>query len=157
MTSHDPTLTLGEAKAWLRQRVREGAHCPCCGQFAKVYKRKLTATQVRTLAEVGRRQAQREAVGVPAWIHLPDIPQRSRDFATVAYFRLAEEERVRRPDGGRSGWWKVTPLGYEFLEGVATVPRYAKVYNGGCIGFEGDHVSLAEIAPGFSFAELMAA
>ena len=34
-------MTLDEAKAWLRDQVDDGAHCPCCGQFAKVYKRRI--------------------------------------------------------------------------------------------------------------------
>ena len=41
--------TLGGARDWLRDRVEKGAKCPCCGQFAKVYRRTITSGMARAL------------------------------------------------------------------------------------------------------------
>ena len=44
MTGWDDGMTLGEARDWLRERIEDGEECPCCRQFAKVYRRRLYAT-----------------------------------------------------------------------------------------------------------------
>ena len=41
--------TLEQAKDWLRERINDGARCPCCEQYARAYKRKLSGGMVRTL------------------------------------------------------------------------------------------------------------
>lgn len=143
-------MMLEDAQDWLRNRVDDGARCPCCNQFAKIYKRKLTESQVGTLRRLLDRQRQ-----IGGWVHLPDVHQPSRDFATTAYFGLSEQSAEERPDGGKSGYWMVTSDGINFLRGRYPVHKYARIYDGRCLGYEGDQVTVDDIAPQFRLDELM--
>ena len=41
ISEDDNSMTLTEAKQWLKERLDEGTRCPCCNQYAKIYKRKI--------------------------------------------------------------------------------------------------------------------
>jgi hypothetical protein len=148
------TMTLKEARDALRAEIDDGAHCPCCTQFAKVYKRKITASQLRTAGLVYAKQNKQP--GDDPWVHLPSIPQHSRDFATLAYFGIAEQKPGKREDGGAAGYWKITNLGAAFLRGNGFVRKYARVFDGRLLGFDGAAVSVTDLAPKFRLDELMA-
>jgi hypothetical protein len=66
-----------------------------------------------------------------------------------------KEETARREDGGRSGFWRITDDGCDFLAGRLAVPKYARVYNGQVLGFTGDPVKVHDVAPAFNLRELM--
>jgi hypothetical protein len=150
----DDSVSLGDARAWLRERVEEGAECPCCTQFAKVYKRSITSSQGRALV-VQYRQFQRE------WAHLPELrmlqgPQHSNEEPKLRYWGLLEEESDRREDGGRAGWWRLTELGERFVHEEVRVPKYARVYDGRCLGLKGDPVDIKDVLRNrFDLGELM--
>ena len=44
--------TIKEAKEHLRNNFEEGIDCPCCGQFVKLYKRKLNSGMAATLIRI---------------------------------------------------------------------------------------------------------
>lgn len=146
--------TVEEAKNWLRDRLTEGDRCPVCKQHCKIYRRKITSSMVTTAAKV--RRAQDGPNSNDGYVYLPDIFQHSRDFATMAYFGLAGQAPGKRIDGGRPGWWRITEDGMEFLRGNKKVHKYALIYNGARIGYDGEEISVREIAPEFRFDELMA-
>lgn len=143
-------LTLGEARDLLRSLVSEGAHCPLCTQSAKIYSRSIGSTVARSLIRLYQ-------AGGMRFQHLPTVVGRSSsEESKLRYWGLLEEERARRPDGGRSGWWRVTPLGEQFVLGKTTVPKYAYVYANKCIRLDGEQVSIrACLGKRFSYAELM--
>jgi hypothetical protein len=143
-------MTLGEARDKLRELVEDGEHCPCCTQFAKVYKRRIHASMAATLIRMYR------AVPPEQFMYLPDIPQKARDCTFLRYWDLIAEESVVRPDGGRAGWWRVTREGHLFVRGEVFTPKYARVYDGRCLGFEGDAVSIHDcLGKKFNYRELM--
>jgi len=143
---------LDQAKAWLRSQLQRGAACPCCGQFAKVYKRKLNSGMVRSLLAMYR-------VGGRDWIHLPtQIGARSREEGKLRYWGLVEEQLTVRPDGGRAGFWRVTAAGEAFIREQFKVPKYAQVYDGRCLGLTGDLVGIREtLGSKFRLDELLGA
>jgi hypothetical protein len=146
--------TLAEAQDYVRAEMSTGVKCPCCNQLAKVYKRLLTESHIKTMMAVYREQC-KDSLG-ERWVYLPDIPQRSRDFATVAYFGLAEQHVGQRDDGSKStGWWRITTLGADFLAGKKGVQKYALVYDGKVIDHEGLNVYVGTVSKGFNFRELM--
>ena len=116
-TPPDVAWTVADAKAWLRDRVDDGTRCPCCTQLAKVYKRQINGAMVRAL--VGLYRASH--VGA-VFAHLPPIDPSHGDAAKLAYWGLIEEEPTVREDGGRSGWWRITPLGVDWLHARVTLP-----------------------------------
>lgn len=144
-------LTLVDAQEWLRQRVEEGETCPCCTQFAKVYKRKITSTAAAGMIALYRSCGQNYG-------HIATIMNRQQgDETKLAYWELIEEERVFRPDGGRAGYWRVTDKGVVFLQNQITVPKYARVYDGRVLGLDGDEVGIIDcLGQKFNYRELMA-
>lgn len=142
--------SLGAAKQWLRERVEDGEKCPCCGQLAKVYKRKINSGMARSL--IAMYQA-----GGTNWVHLPtQVGSRSREEGKLRYWGLVEEELERRPDGGRQGYWRVTELGELFIQGKTRVYKYARIYDGRCLGLQGDLVGIKDaLGDKFDYAELM--
>src|SRR5215467_5404432 len=102
------SMSLGAARRELRKLVEDGTTCPCCTQRAQVYHRQVHASMARTLIRMYRIALRQLAAGGEDWVYLPDVPQKSRDATGMAWWGLIEEERERRPDGGRAGWWRVT-------------------------------------------------
>jgi hypothetical protein len=168
---------LAELREWLRPRLEKpgGLRCPCCGQHAQAYKRRVTESMVATMGRMllVQKVAQERLASVGAidrgnrvgyrddedtgqrWIHLPAIRQHSRDAAMLAYWDLIEEWSVVREDGGRAGYWRVTERGEQFLAGELMIERYAHVYGGKVYRHSGPMIDVKEVAPKFNLRELM--
>lgn len=148
---------LGDAKAWLRERLDDGEVCPVCTQRAQTYKRKLNVTQVRALAMLARVQL---AMTTEDFLHAPSVLGReanlAREVGKLAYWDLVIEGTGKRSDGGHAGMWRVSLDGLAFLRGTKRVRKYAKVYNGRRLGFEGDLVGIQEVAGAFDLQHLLA-
>lgn len=145
-------MTLGEARALLRDLVDEGAECPCCRQFAKVYKRKIHSRMARDLIQFYRAHW-------GGWGHSTEtLGATAPDFVKLAYWGLVEAMPGEREDGSsRVGLWRVTPKGVNFLFARITVPKYARIYDGRCLGFTGDPVMIGDaLGKKFRYDELMA-
>ncbi len=153
----DENSTIREAIEYVEKHRDNGLDCPVCEQFVKVYPRKLSESQIRTLYELAARNCGWDGHEETRWVHInSEIPQMARDFATVSYFLLAEQETALRPDGGRTGYWRVTREGVQFLKDEIKVKKYALVYNNEVLGYEGDAVGVQDVAPEFNLRELMA-
>lgn len=145
------SVSLGQAKQWLRTRVEEGERCPCCGQMAKVYKRKINSGMAKALIVMYKHAG-------TDWFYLPNIRSQwqGRDEAILRYFGLIEEATEKREDGGRAGWWRVTEVGQAYVLNQTKTYKYARVYDGKCMGLVGDLVGIKEaLGDKFDYAELM--
>lgn len=144
--------SLREAIDWLRARLDPGEKCPCCTQFAKVYRRKINATMARTLITMHRHQ------DGTSFIHVPSLPGDTHEASQLVWWGLIEDEDGRRDDGGRAGWWRLTPLGRHFAKGAIRLPKYAAVYDSRCLRLYGDLVSIHDaLGDTFNYRELMSA
>lgn len=148
-------MTLHEARTALRKLVEAGADCPCCTQFAKVYRRKLNSGMAYALIKFYR-------VCGCSWGYKPDVLRgvgaAARDESLLRYWGLIEEdERLREDGSSRNGWWRVTSRGEKFVFRELSVHSHAHVYNGRCLKLSGEHI-LIDRALGnkFNYAELMA-
>jgi hypothetical protein len=132
---------------------REGVTCPGCGQHAKMYRRKITAAAVRTLAKMYATHGQE-------FLHLPSLRGVAENGeAKLRYWGLVEDMNAVRDDGGHAGYWRVTDQGVRFLRGEITVPKYALVYNGELVELDATdgHVTAQQcLGHKFNLAELMA-
>jgi hypothetical protein len=151
VTTFSDSMTLGEARDGLRELVDAGHECPCCRQFAKVYRRKIHATMARDFLRVWR------AVGEGTWFHLPDFVANSGDVPKTRFWGLLDEEiELRRADGGRAGYWRITDLGRAWVLNQATLPKYARIYSGRCLGLVGEPTSIVDsLGDRFDYRELM--
>jgi hypothetical protein len=121
----DDSWTLGQAKAWLRERLDDGAECPCCTQRAQRYHRKLNSSATHALILMYRAH-RRE------WGHGPSTSTVARaggELARCRYWHLIEEADWQREDGGRAGWWRITDLGEQFIYNRVKVPSHAYIYD----------------------------
>lgn len=145
------TMTLGAARSWLRDRVDQGETCPCCTQLAKTYRRRLHSAMARDLIYAHR------AAGHEIFHVRTVFGHDGGDFAKLAYWGLIAEEPHRREDGGRAGYWHITQEGAAFVHSETSVMSHARVYNGRCLGFTGEPITIRDaLGRRFDYAELMA-
>ena len=163
----DSKTTLVEAKKWLRARFGQGATCPCCNQFVKLYKRKLNKSMAYVLLLM-----ESHFLGdvVEEWLHVPsyiaemvsDNPRRAAavrgDWAKLKYWGLIEEKSDVRADGSpRVGYWKLTPLGHQFARRQVKVPAHVYSYNSETLPRTVEEMITIDDALGtkFSYDEIM--
>lgn len=151
------TMTLAEARDELRELVHDGHECPCCRQYAKVYRRKLNHVPAAALIALYR-------VAGREFAHLPTIiRERHPEFANQGgytvlsqHWGLIEEERARREDGGRAGYWRVTVDGELFIRNQFDVPSHVELYDDRVMKFRGSRVRITDcLGKKFDYRELM--
>lgn len=143
---------LDDARDWVEERLDTGADCPCCGQHAQEYRRKLHATMAADLVRMTRR------FGVGRAFHVRDLGRHPGDFAKLALWGLIADTGDTRGDGGRAGYWKVTTNGARFVAGHLRVPKYVRLYAGRVIGWGDGQINVEEALAGrFDLRELRGA
>jgi hypothetical protein len=151
------TATLATARDWLRERIDNGQHCPCCTQFAKVYRRKVTSPMARVLIAMHAERVD----GTDVFVNLPRLGLSRGDEAKARYWGLIEPmpDTVRDDGSTRTGWWRLTPYGRAFVRNQVKIPKYVRIYDGRCIGYADDdaEVSILDaLGTRFNYSELMA-
>lgn len=150
-------MTVGAARASLPQYASEGVNCPCCGRLVKTYSRPLNSVMARFVAalydEHGREWAQASSV---ARKQLPDVAHQGGQMTLAHHWGLIEPEPQLRGDQGRSGYWRVTPRGEDWLTGLTTVPKYAHIAQGHCLALDGPLLTREDaLGEHFDFTALM--
>lgn len=144
------SMTLGEARDVLREHVEEGHTCPTCTLFAKVYKHPCDSAMARTLIVMYR------AGGLDRFLHAPSLPGDNHKVSQLAWWDLVEEEKGRRPDGGRKGYWRLTEQGRDFVLGSTTIQKYARIYDARVLGYVGKFVTIQDaLGKRFNYRDLM--
>lgn len=129
-------MTLEEAIAWVEQNKEEGVRCPCCGQFAKVYTRKLNSAMARDLIWLVKAARHATEGWVDISIRGPITLQRSRELAKLVHWNLVECKMGDPIRGGRTlGIWRPTSLGSEFASAKIALPKYVRIYDGSFLSF----------------------
>lgn len=144
--SDRPTLTwsLKEAKDWLRARVDPGEVCPCCNQKAKVYPRTVHHTLAVALIQLYRRGLTYMPNAPTPFVHAPSLPGDTHEISQLVWWGLIEEEKGKRPDGGRKGFWRITQAGIDFVEGKRTIQKTARVYDAQVVSYRGKQVTIKD-------------
>ena len=146
-------FALEQARRWVIEHLDDGVVCPCCGQLARRQRRKVTSSMVYMLGKMY------QTAGTD-YVHLHSLrdPRSSMDTTVMKYWGLIAEDDRRREDGGRGGYWRVTHFGERFLQGKATISKYAWVFNDAVHRYEGPNVNIHDCnRERFRFDELMAA
>ena len=126
--------SLSEVWAWFRKRLDSGTKCPCCGRFAKNYRRTLTAKMAHGLTRI-------EETHPKGWFDAKSLFKRSsaRDWSVTKHWGLVKAKP------GKAGIWKLTKLGRQFVRGKVEVHRRATVFNDKCLGLDGDMVTIQDV------------
>ena len=129
-------------------RINEEATCPCCDQFAKIYRRKINSGIAATLVKLYNRFAMN-------WTHLATWDH-SREASKAEYWGLIENQ----PSGvgGKSPMWRLTSAGLDFVRNRSRVAKYAAIYDGTLLGLDDTETVSIEDALGtrFNYNDLMA-
>lgn len=158
-----PTVPLQDAIDWVRRNVRDGVQCPCCRQFAKVYRRKLHASMACAMVLIAR-ETSRIGGGffhVPSFLASTGYKGRrigaGGDWAKLEYWELIEAQPGAQPATAKtSGIWRATNHGQEFAHGRVLVPSHAVIYDGQLIRLDGPYISIHRaLGARFDYTELM--
>lgn len=129
-----PNTTMKEARKILARSIMEGADCPCCGKYVKVYKRKLNSGMASVLLRFVRLHGQK--YDPEKWVHIHDVfggyGQDHRDWPLLRHWGLIEQ---RTGAENSSGYWRPTKNGLAFAFGDILVPAYVYLYTNTPTGF----------------------
>lgn len=153
--------TLEEAKQYVEDNKEDGVVCPCCSQFAKIYERSITSAMAYGLILVYRNQKSGLA---PEWLHVEnylkkqEIPSSIRgDFSKLRFWGLVVPKKDVRSDGSkRTGFYKMTSKGVDFVKYRITVPAKVRLFNNEFLGYTGKEINIGEaLGKRFHYMELM--
>lgn len=150
-------MWLSVAKAKLEQDREKGTHCPCCGQYAKIYNRKLNSAMARSLILVDKYFSRPDA---EEYLHVENYLARytrATDFYKLRFWGLIESKGERRSDGSpHAGYWKMLPKGHAFVRNQVRVPMRVAIYNDEFMGESSETISIIEsLGEHFDYHELM--
>lgn len=119
-----PSVTIQQAKDWLRKRLKEGADCPVCNQRVQMYRRKINSGMARALIQIYRHAG-------TEWTRVQDIPDAPRggDYGKLRFWGLLEPRGDDAEDGNSAGYWRITDAGEAFVLGRLNVPSHVGTYN----------------------------
>ncbi len=142
--------------------IAEGAHCPTCAQYAKIYdKRNLTGAMAYALILIARYRLREgnDFCHVEKYLKsLPGIPASIRgDVSKLRHWGLIESKKELRDDGSpRNGFYRITDKGLAFVRGEALVQKYLVLYNDELLGMRGDWIAIEDaLGKNFNYSELM--
>ena len=151
--------SLDEARRWLEDRLDDGAECPCCGNFTKVYRRVLNSGMARALIVIYRSFG-RDFGDLPtllmAYRESKPLHPLGGEEPKLRYWGLLEELADTSRLQGNQGFYRVTEAGEQWVLGRSCVPKYALVVNTRCLGLEGEPWSIRNaLGKKFDLVELL--
>jgi len=151
-------LTIEQVKQFLRENMTNGTICPCCNNYVKMYKRKLTSSMVFCLIHF-KKHVDRNGNEFQNYINILDrlklTPMQRADWQKLVYFKLIQAETTQRGHA-RSGYYRLTDLGIKFVNHQSLVPEYVKVYNSKVFGYSETQINISQaIKNKFNYLELM--
>jgi len=151
--------TLDQARDRVFANLDNGSFCPCCGQFCKLYKRKLNSGMSAALIWIVRRyERERDWINVPR--DAPRFVLRTKEYGTTRHWGLLmQKPHDPEDDDGQtktSGLWKPTEKGIRFVHNRISIPKRVHLYNNQVLGWSEERITIEEaLGSPFNYAELM--
>ena len=152
----NPPRLLDDARADVAAGLTDGVDCPCCGQFAKLYRRHLNAPMAVVLIWLVRAYR-----ADPRWYHIKEFPEVQNrkaggDFAKLIHWGVVEQQANEDDTKRTSGMWRPTEAGTLFAQDETKTARFALIYNGELRGWSDDTTTIRRaLGVHFDYAELM--
>jgi hypothetical protein len=152
--SPDLFPTLDDAREWLPKAAEstEGAICPCCLEFNKVYRRKIPFSTIKALfnlyqlnENMAGEYHSREFTGSHS----------GGDFAKIAALGLFSKVRSKDSSKKHSGYWFITEEGKRFCRGDLSIRERLIIYHNELIATSGEFKFISDFWPNFDYGELM--
>lgn len=159
-TDHPEMETIEQARDYLRGRMKNGlgSKCPVCTQYVRRYNRPITSAMAYCLILI-HKSGKNEFFHVEDWLKEQNCPSSIRgDFAKLRFWGLIEqmEDLKREDESSRVGYYKITPKGVDFVNGVIKVPRSVKIFNNQFFGFSEKETDIkGALKKKFSYSDLM--
>ena len=143
---------MSEAKEYLKDNWYTGVDCPCCGQFVKRYKRKLTTSMA-----VGLISLFNQSSGMGEEVHIKKIKGvNGGEFAQLKRWGLVSDSFNNDTSKRTSGMWTITDKGKQFVLGFIRVPMYCETYNGKTLSFSNESTDIRQaLGNRFNYKEMM--
>lgn len=158
-----PKITLEEAKEQLNNELEIGTICPCCGRFAKTYKRKITSAMAWGLILIYKHY--RDNKFYDEFLHIENffkniknLPSSIRgDITKLRHWGLIESLKEKRSDGNpQSGYYRITNLGIRFVRSEIKVKEHMLIYDDKVQSFIGKYVTITDcLGNKFNYDELV--
>lgn len=133
----------------------KGFKCSCCGQFVKMYHRKLNSSMAKVLILIYK-SGKTDYFHVENWLKELNRGDLRADFHKLRYWGLLKKKVENREDGSaRNGFYRITPAGIMFVEGKTQVSEKIIVFNNEFQGYEGKEIFIHQVSK-FNYSELMA-
>ena len=149
------SMSLSKARKIVSSHVDEGVECPCCGQFCKLYKRKLNSGMARILIWLVKEWTKNHD-----WINVPETApvfvRRSNEVSRLALWDLVTESPTEDKTRRNSGLWKPTKEGRLFVANRSRVPSHVFIFDNSIYGWGTESVSVVDaLGKNFNYQELM--
>ena len=141
------SATLSEARQFFyhhAQNYKGGVICPCCDRFGVFRLQNVNSTMARGLIWLVE-----EHLAGDTWIDVPgQAPKwllKTNQLSSCKHWGLVLQKSHEA--GGKkkkSGFWKPTAQGIQFVRGEIEIIKYAIVYNDKCFGFQGDYLHIED-------------
>lgn len=143
--------TLADAVDFVNSNLEKGHRCPCCQQYARIWKRSIGRTMALEFLRLCRLSY--DAPG--EFFHIRQFNVLGGDFCKLAYWELIEP--LVEDGRTRGGFWRVTAKGWEFARGVLRLPSVVFLYNNVCLGMSAtETVTISDaLKTAFDFDVLM--
>ncbi len=150
--------TIDEAKKFLRENFKKGAECPCCGQFVKRYKRKISSSMAYGLILIYKHKKVGEEFHLEMFLKsLSTSPALRGDIPKLRFWGLLKKLTGRKEDGNpNNGYYELTQRGVDFVEEKIKVSGHVLLFNQRILGIEGELIGIKQALKNkFSYEELM--
>ena len=142
--------TIEEGKAYLRDHMSEGADCPLCTQYVRLWKHSVNSSIARTLIKMYRLRGR-------GWVHIMNEIGYTTMYGIAQHWDLIEpKEKNPDEDKRASGQWRLTVRGEMFVKNETSIPKHLYIYNNRVITESDDRVHITDsLGKKFSYRELM--
>lgn len=137
---------------WERVKAQadKGISCPCCGRLVKRYRRKLHTEMALFMLRLYHMDQRYPQQYHATKVLIPATCKASTDGAYLHHWGLAESI------DGKSGYYRITPKGIDFVLGNITVPEKIVLLCGEFEGLEGKQITIHQaLSNKFNYAQLM--